>query len=208
MVNRIRTSGARAWTWARAAGASLAVLAALAAAPAGALTLTLSPATATPAPGDPFAVDLLVSGLGDGSAPSLGAFDVTLTFDAAAVSFVSVGFDAYLGAIPAEATAGSVLGAGTLALGEYSILSPAALDALQPGSFRLATVVFEATSLAPSAIGFGAVLLGDADGRALALTTPPTGTTVSPIPEPTAALVFGLAVAVVARASRGRRSAG
>ena len=179
----------------------------LAAAPAGAVSIWLAPAIATPLPGSPFAVELLVGGLGEGGALSLGAYDITLAFDPGAVAVTGVSFDGFLGAIPTEASADSVLGAGTLGLASFSILPSAALDALQPGSFRLATILFEATSATPSTIAISASLLGDAAGRAIPLSTPPTGTQVQPIPEPSAALVFGLCAALQARTSRGRRLA-
>jgi hypothetical protein len=195
------------WRWASAVAAA-AVVAALAAAPAGALSIALAPATVTPEPGATFAVELRVAGLGDGAAPSLGAFDVTLAFDPAAVAFTSVSFDEFLGTIPAQALADFTPGAGTLALASFSLLPPATLDALQPGSFRLATIVFEAVGAGPSAIDVTSALLGDGFGGRLALSAAPTGVQVQPIPEPAAALVFGVCVAAVARASRQRRAAG
>jgi hypothetical protein len=174
----------------------------LAAAPAAAVSLSLAPAIATPAPGGSFTAELFVSGLGDGGAPSLAAFDITLSFDADAIAFTSVAFDDFLGSIPAEASVDAVLGDGTLDLAGFSILPAAALDALQPASFRVATIVFSATGSTPSSIAISSALLGDADGRPLTLTTPPTGMNVQPIPEPASALVFGLCLALVARVGR------
>jgi len=193
-------SGARRWL----AGALLAAAGALAATPAGAVSISLAPASVSPAPGDSFTLELLVSGLGDGTAPSLGAFDITLSFDPTAVAFSSVSFDAFLGAIPAEATADALAGPGTLALAEFSVLSSSALDALQPGSFRLATLVFAAAGATPSTIAVTSALLGDGEGARIGLDAPLGSTRVAPIPEPAAALAFGLGVAVVARASRRR----
>lgn len=207
MAKRISTGRAartRGWTGTVAA----AVVAALAAAPASAVSIALAPATVTPEPGATFAVELRVAGLGEGAAPSLGAFDVTLSFDPAAVAFTSVSFDEFLGTIPAQAFADFTPGAGTLALASFSLLPTAALDALQPGSFRLATIVFEAVGAGPSAIDVTAALLGDGFGGRLALATAPIGVQVQPIPEPAAALAFGLGLAAVARASRRRRAAG
>lgn len=203
MRKRILQHGAEAAG--RLAAPIAAVVIAFAATSAAALSLSLAPAVATPAPGATFAAELFVSGLGDGGAPSLGAFDITLSFDADAVAFTSVTFDEFLGSIPGEASVDALLGAGTLSLAGFSILSEAALDALQPASFRLATIVFTATSAAPSAIGISSALLGDADAMALALTEPPTGMEVRPIPEPTSALVFGLCLALVARRAREQR---
>lgn len=203
MTKRSSTDGG-ARGWRRAGGLAVVLGMGLAAAPAGAVSISLAPAAVAPLPGDSFAIELTVAGLGDGSAPSLGAFDVTLSFDPAAVAFTSVVFDDRLGAIPAQAFADFAAGAGTLALASFSLLSPAALDALQPGAFRLATIVFEAVGAAPSTIGVASALLGDGLGQALPLDAPPTGVSVQPIPEPVAALVFGLGVAAVARVTRRR----
>lgn len=202
MRKRILERGAATARWLTIPIAAVAM--GFAAAPAAALSLSLAPAIATPAPGGSFAAELFVTGLGDGGAPSLGAFDITLSFDADAVAFTSVAFDGFLGSIPAEASADALLGAGTLSLAGFSILPEATLDALQPASFRLATIIFTATSAAPSTIAIASSLLGDVDGRPLALTAPPTGLQVQPIPEPASALVFGLCLALVARAARRR----
>jgi hypothetical protein len=181
---------AAAWLWA---------------APAGAALLGLSPSAVSPAPGGSFAVDLMVSGL---EGKVVGAFDITLGFEATALAIASVSFDTQLGAIPAEATAEAVEGAGTLALSEVSILSTTALDGLQGDPVRLATIVFDVISAQPSTIAITAALLGDGDGVRIGLDAPPGGTSVAPIPEPAGALLFALGVGVVARISRRRVAPG
>jgi hypothetical protein len=206
MAKRNPTNGARMGWW--CAVALAAAVAGLVTTPAGAVSIELTPATVTPLPGETFAIELRISGLGDGVAPSLGAFDITLAFDPAAVAFASVSFGDLLGAIPGQASAEAVPGAGTLALASFSVLSEAALDGLQPGAFRLATILFEALGAAPSAIDVTAVLLGDGPGLGLALDAPPTGAQVQPVPEPSVALLLGLGLAAMARTSRRRRAAG
>jgi len=187
---------ARRWL----AGAVLAAVAELAAGPAGALSITLAPATVAPLPGGAFALDLVVSDLGGAA---LGAYDVALTFDPTAVALTSVSFDGYLGVIPDEASAEALTAPGSVALASFSILPEAALDALQPDSFRLASLVFTATSGAPSTIAVGSALLGDAQGRRLTVDVLGSAT-IAPVPEPAAALAFGVGVMLAARASRRR----
>ena len=41
-----------------------------------ALSLGVAPSASIVAPGDPLSVDVVISGLGDGAAPSLGVFDL------------------------------------------------------------------------------------------------------------------------------------
>lgn len=202
MAKRSAADGARRRGW--LLGALLATVGWLAAGPAGAVvSLSLSPASLHPAPGDSFPLDLMVSGLGDGVPPSLAAFDITLGFDPAAVTFSSLAFDSFLGAIPAEATADFVAGASTVSLAEFSILPSGALDALQPDPFRLATLVFTAASAAPSTIAITSALLGNGAGALIPIAALGSAR-VAPIPEPAAALAFALGVAVVAGATRRR----
>lgn len=196
-----RDRGARCRRAAALAATALVAVTGLAAAPAGAVSLGLSPPAVSPAPGGSFAVDLVVSDL---AGAVVGGFDVTLGFDPTALAIAGVSFDSQLGAIPAEATAEAIGGTGTLSLAAFSILSTAALEALQGDSVRLATIVFEATSAAPSAIGIAAALLADGPGAPLVLGAPPSGTNVTPIPEPAGALVFALGVGLTAAATRRR----
>lgn len=173
----------------------------LAAAPAGAVSLGLSPPAVSPVPGGSFSVDLLVADLGG---TVVGAFDVTLGFDALALAVTGVSFDVELGAIPAEASAEAIAGSGTLSLAGFSLLPAAALEALQGDPVRLATIVFGVTSAAPSAITITAALLGDGAGAPITLTAPPSGTNVTPIPEPAGTLLFGSGLCLAAVVSRRR----
>lgn len=191
--------------WLLSLGAAAAVSGASA---AGAATLFLSPSSATPAVGSPFTVDLVVAGLGSGAAPSLGAFDVSIVFDASVVGFSGASFGALLGTPPGEATAEALPGAGSVSLAEVSFLSPAALDAQQPASFTLATLTFVASSEAPTTISIGPALLGDAFGRPIGLETPLGSTQVtatSAVPEPGAFLLYAAGLLVVARSRAVRR---
>jgi hypothetical protein len=199
---RIRTPRPKAPAWA------LALLVALAAPRADALSIGLVPAASVVAVGDSVEIALEVSGLVDGAAPSLGVYDVDLTWDASALDLdvVAVGDPLLgdqldlsgLGVITAIA-----FGPGTLSLFEQSLDSAATLDALQAGAFTLATLTFTLLDAAGSAITLSVDQLGDANGRPLAPESV-SGAVVSAVPEPRAAVLWLLGLLLVS--SRIRRS--
>lgn len=57
-----------------------------------AITLGFSPAAQNVVAGAPADVAITISGLGDGTAPSLGTFDLVIDFDPAVLSFSNVSF--------------------------------------------------------------------------------------------------------------------
>lgn len=113
--------------------------------PASATLITLEPSSALARPGEAVSFDLVVSGFGDSSAPSLGAFDISITFNETVLSFSSYHLGSFLGdlglfeAIDLSAGAGN----GVVNISQLSFLSEAALDALQPAEFLLASFTFE-----------------------------------------------------------------
>jgi len=174
---------------------------------AGAVSLSLVPGAVAPATGGAFSLDLVVSGLGAGAAPSLGGYDVAVAYDATRVSFTGASFAGALGAVPAEAFAGTVEGPGSVSLAAVSLLDPAALDALQPASFTLATLGFVADVEAGSVIAISSALLSDGFGRPIGLTLPLGDAAISPVPgsavpEPGAFLLYAAGLAVVGLALR------
>lgn len=103
-----------------------------------ALSLGVAPSASIVAPGDPLSVDAVISGLGDGAAPSLGVFDLDVVFDPAVVGVSGVTFGLFLGdAAAGEALVDAILGGGVVDLFALSLLSAAELDALHtPSSGR------------------------------------------------------------------------
>ena len=96
---------------------------------------------------------VVVSGLGDLTSPSLGAFDVTLSFDPAVLGFASVDFGVFLGDEAAgEALTGFQATSDEVMVFEVSLLQPDVLDALQSSSFPLFTVTFNALELGTSSL--------------------------------------------------------
>lgn len=182
--------------------AFLAILCALALLPAtsraDAITVSLDPAAQTVQLGATMTLDLVVSGLGAGTTPSIGTFDVDVSFDSSLLSFVSASFGTGLDVFGFGANPRSVTpGAGSLNLFELSLDLPADLDALQPDSFTLASLSFQALALgtSPSSITINA--LGDSLGDPLTATVSGANITVAQVPEPSLAYLLGTGLAIL-----------
>ncbi len=115
-----------------------------------AIIIDFVPSDQTVGLGADVGVDLVISGLGDFTAPSLGAFDFDLTYDEAILSPRSVTVTTRLG----DGTLGQTIegldisSAGLIDLFVVSLLSQQELEALQPESFVLATFSFETIATA------------------------------------------------------------
>ena len=106
----------------------------------------------------------MVAGLVGGAAPSLGSWDLDLTFDASLMSLDSVSFGGFLGG-PADSLQDALEnGSGSWDLAEISLLSPDELDALQPASFVLATLDFSALAEGTSSVALSGGVAGDGPG--------------------------------------------
>jgi hypothetical protein len=149
--------------------------------------------------GDSISFDLVISELGSFSPDSLGAFDISIGFDASVLSFASYDLGGFLGDInlfeAVDASSGDIGGAVNVA--EVSLLSAIDLDALQPGEFTLATLNFTVINLAAGAVSQLSVLdgavLSDADGESLSADTSGTAS-VRAIPVPGTLFLFAAAL--------------
>lgn len=187
------------------------------AADAEAIVIGLTPTSLSAAVGDGFDVDLTVDGLGNGTAPSLGAFDVNVSFDTAVLAFVGASFgpslgDAFLGEAVTEVDASVP---GVVNLFEVSFLEedaatcvfclPPFLNDIQTDSFVLATLSFTALAVGTSDLVPTGAILSDAAGISLADPTIASATFSISEPSALALLLAGLAgLAVVARWQRAR----
>ena len=99
--------------------------------------------------GESVTAEIVVSGLGENSADSLGGYDIELMYDSTLFDFGAIRFgDPELGDQLDLQGFGTSLGStstgpGNLRLFELSLDSAAALDSLQPSEFVLASVTFE-----------------------------------------------------------------
>ena len=118
-----------------------------------AATLEVTASETTVPPGGSVEIAVSISGLGDMAPPSLGTFDLSLVFDPAV--FALDPMSTVVGDLLGDEGAAEVLvtvtpGPGDLEVVALSLLTPAELIALQPGSFEL----FRA-SFTPISIGEG-----------------------------------------------------
>jgi hypothetical protein len=173
-----------------------------------AVTVSLSPSSSTIGVGGTTSVEVVVAGLGDQVAPSIGVFDINVSFDPGVLGLDGVIFGAGL----------DVLGSGSLqitddslpgAINVYELSLDAAqdLDALQPAAFTLFTLLFQGLGAGTSPLTVSLNILGDASGDALDADVSGGELTVT-VSEPAAAwlLLAGLAgLGALSRAARSRR---
>jgi PEP-CTERM motif len=156
-----------------------------------AVSIDFVPASQTVFPGEPVTVSIIISGLAAGAPPSLGAFDLDVTFDPTILTPTAAEFGVFLGD-PArfEALTALSLLSGIVDLAAVSLLAPSTLDALQPASFVLANIMFMTLAEGTSSLIFSQGILSDAFGRELPAAAG-TGS-VQVVPEPTSFLLVGL----------------
>ena len=164
-----------------------------------ATSLSFSPASQEVALGSPVTVDLMISGLGNGTAPSLGTFDLDVSFDPAILSLNGVFFgDPTLGdqldltgfglLLPPVSTPG----VGSVNLFELSLDSAQDIDLLQNSSFILASLTFGSIGVGITDLGITINNLGDSMGESLTADVDSGSVTVAgaPIPEPATVLLL------------------
>jgi hypothetical protein len=156
---------------------------------AGPITLDIQPSLTYAGNGDSVSLDLVVSGLGDFSPDSLGAFDISVGFDASVLSLNNYALGDFLGDVALaqaiDASAGDFGGGVNIA--EVSLLSVLDLDALQPESFTLATLNFDVINLGLGATTQLSVLQGAILGDAYGVQLPVAGfgtASISNVPLP------------------------
>lgn len=147
-----------------ALGAMLALSAPL---PASAIALEFTPSSQVVNVGDTATVDLVISGLGDGVAPSLGTFDLDVGFDSSILSFSGATFGDQLDLFGFGGLRDVILGVGSVNLFELSFDLVDDLNDLQLDSFVLATLSFSTLSAGSSSWILTVNALGDADGVSL-----------------------------------------
>lgn len=189
-----------------AIGTALALWAAL---PASAITIEFSPSSQTVNVGSSTSVDLVISGLGDGAAPSLGTFDLDVGFDSSVLSFSGATFGDQLDLFGLGSFQDVIAGVGTVNLFELSFDFVDDLDAFQQQSFVLATLSFDALAGGSSALSISVNALGDSNGDSLEAELVAGNINVqrvSAVPEPASLPLIGIGIlSMIALATRGRK---
>jgi hypothetical protein len=156
--------------------------------------------------GDTATVDMVIGGLGNFTNPSLGAFDFVVNFNptlvgltASPLTFGSLLGDEGLG----EALTGSSFSTGSANLFTLSFLTESELNALQPSSFTLATLSFNALAAGTNAFSFSSVVLADGVGDPLIASLGSASLTIKAndgggnVPEPSSLFLLGAGIAAV-----------
>ncbi len=174
-----------------------------------AVALEVIPDTSTMNVSDSLTVDVLISGLGVASAPSLGVFDIDLTFDPALFMAGAVTFGDQLDLLGFGSTQLDAAFPGAVNAFELSIDPRSTLDFSQADSFRLFSVEFEAISTGFGLFDLSVLSLGDSSGTPLPYTTSGASVEVlqpSVIPVPAAVWLFGTGILGLIGISKRRKA--
>jgi len=170
-----------------------------------AATLAIVPSAASVQVGNSFSVDLVISGLVDFAAPSLGSYDIEFAYDDSLVAFDSVTFG---GAGPDQLdllNLGSITvldasTSGTVFLGQVSLDDTDTLNNLQLGSFTLARLYFLGSTVGSASLSIANSLLADALGDELFLDETPAQSSIQVVPAvpvPAAVWLFASSVGLL-----------
>ncbi len=146
---------------------SVAALAFFVALPAAAITISFNPVGQSVTAGSTTTVDLVISGLVENAAPSLGTFDLNVDFNPSILNFTGATFGNQLDLFSLGDINAITLGAGTVNLFELSLELPDDLDNLQLDTFVLATLSFDTVGSGTSALDISLNALGDSLGNPL-----------------------------------------
>jgi len=152
----------------------------------------ISPSTFPVTSGAIVNADIILNGKIPGSAPSIGSFDFAVAFDPLLLTPLNVSFGNFLGdpGLGESITTFTFATPGLVDFGAVSLLPPEELNALQPSSFTLATMTFQAKGDGTASLSFTSEIVDDAFGIKL--------------PEPGTFWLGGLALAGLVRRATSR----
>lgn len=179
-------------------GVYLGLMVLLGVSPAFAISIGFNPVNSTVNLGSPVDVALTISGLEDSASPSLGTFDLDVSFDPTILSLSGVSFgDLALGdqldLFGLGSFTATTPGVGSVNLFELSFDFPDDLNTLQAGDFTLAMLTFNTLSAGTSSLTLSVNSLGDAFGDPL-VTSLESGS-VNVVPEPGTVLLLSSGLA-------------
>ena len=174
----------------------------LTASPSLAITVGIYPPSQDVTVGNTAEVELVISGLGLFSSPSLGAFDIDIGYDASLLSFSNATFgDPIFGdqldLFGFGSLSGVGAGPGSVNLFEVSFDSPTDLDAFQLDSFILATLTFDTILQGSTPLTIDRLVLSDSSGLSLSAGTIQGNININSIPEPSTILLLGIGLVAV-----------
>lgn len=161
--------------------------------PSSAIFIGFDPVSQSVPVGDTAEVALVISGLGDGIAPSVGVFDLNIAFDQALLGFSSAVYGDQLDLFSLGSFQETTPGSGSVNLFENSFDSPSDLDDLQADSFTLATLFFNTLAVGTSPLEITINALGDSMGDPLVADV--SNGSISPVPEPATILLLASGMA-------------
>ena len=150
-------------------------------------TINFNPSTTTIFLGNTFNIDVVISDLGKGSAPSLGAFDLDVNYDPNILRFSGGIFGTGLDLFGLGSISGVTPGATSVNFFEVSLESEIDLNAFQPDSFVLVSLAFNAIAAGDSQLSFNINDFADGAGDRLLINGIPGNALVisaSSVPEP------------------------
>lgn len=170
-----------------------------------AATISLTPSSQNVAVGDSVSLDVLFDA--DGATVGVGAFDLSLSFNPSILGFQTASYGTGLNVSGLGDLQTTTPQTGSVNLYDLSFDSVQDILTLQPGSFRLATVTFNALQSGQSILGISLNSLSDANGNGLAGSLGSASVDVAPVPLPGALWLLGTGLAGLAGLARRLKSA-
>jgi len=163
--------------------------------------LSLDPVTQPSTPGDIISVTIMIDGLGDFEASSLGGFNLDILFDASILSFTSYSLFDSLGDVDlleADDFSWGLTEPGKVNVSEVSYLFDFELWDMQPGSFALAELFFSVNQSGinqTTSVSFGDMELTDAVGQEINVDR--VNDAAVSIPTPATLMLMGLGLLIM-----------